>query len=53
MNKIADLLEAHSEELAALETLDNGSWVPFVFFGGVCALTMCFFWQVNLSGRPS
>ncbi len=28
LNKLADLIEKHKEELAALETLDNGKPLP-------------------------
>lgn len=41
MNKLADLMDAHSDELAALEALDNGSFLLPIWITGQLMCALC------------
>ena len=42
MNKLADLIESHKEELAALESLDNGKPYPVALAADVALTVKCY-----------
>jgi len=52
MNKLADLIEKHADELAQLESLDNGK--PYhVAKAAICADIACYRYYAGMGGQES